>query len=346
MISALLAAAYTFTATATGVEKGTPVEFLFTGKNSDRAYESMFEIDMPVLDFVNALQKEGLKRGKPLQVENCIVWPVGTKVTIEPAFTDFVSIDETDNFKASTFIYTGGTTNALGVPIAHMTMPASVVSFYTLGQSLIVPDGIHHQGDVYSRFKASKTLKKGDNYKFTISWDPNDRPKFIALTVKPGETVNILKRLKEESSKGPIEVELSFDPEMTVQEAALLSHALRSVDSPRVKFNGCNKGTLFYSAFLPLLKWSDRANRMVQPFELSVRSAEDKLVFIDEDWNVEGEDPKLTPVDITFEEAVKKDKTDTCFIYASKNCQLSRIYNAMRKLENSKVKNWYVFTVE
>ncbi len=346
MISSILAAAFTFTATATGVEKGTPVEFLFIGKDSDRAYEAMFTLDMPVTDFAAELEKSGLGKGKPLDTRKCIVWPTGTSISLKPALTDFVEVDGTDGFKLSNFIYTGGTTNSAGIPVASDTMPSSVLSFYTLDQSLIVPDGIYQQGDVYGRFKASKTLKKGERVAFTVSWDASTAPRQIKLLAKPGESIAILKRLKEESQKGPIEVEMSFDAEMTVQEATILSHAMSSVDSPRVKFNGCADGTLFFNAFLPLLKWTDRKNRMVQPFELSVTGKDDVLVFINEDWNVEGDDPKLTANTISFAEALKKRDTETCFIYATKETKLSRIYAAMRKLKGSAVYTWYIFTTE
>ena len=55
MLSAILAASLTFTATATGVEKGTPVEFVFAGRNTDRDYESMFLLDSTVDDFCRNL---------------------------------------------------------------------------------------------------------------------------------------------------------------------------------------------------------------------------------------------------------------------------------------------------
>lgn len=48
MIAAVLAATLTFTATATGVEKGAPVEFVFAGKGTDRDYETMFILDDPI----------------------------------------------------------------------------------------------------------------------------------------------------------------------------------------------------------------------------------------------------------------------------------------------------------
>ena len=67
--------------------------------------------------------------------------------------------------------------------------------------------------------------------------------------------------------------------------------------------------------------------------------------YIDEDWTVEGTDPKLTPTEISFSEAFKKQQTDTCFIFALPDTKLSRIYSAMRKLQGSNVRNWYVFSI-
>ena len=58
---------------------------------------------------------------------------------------------------------------------------------------------------------------------------------------------------------------------------------------------------------MPLEKWRERKDRHPQPFELHVTRAADgalskKLVFIEEDWTVEGLDPKLTPRDYPFTE--------------------------------------------
>ena len=58
-LSALLAASFTFTATATGVEKGAAVEFVFAGPNTDRDYETMFVIDGSVDEFCAKLEKAG-----------------------------------------------------------------------------------------------------------------------------------------------------------------------------------------------------------------------------------------------------------------------------------------------
>ena len=342
-LTSLLAAAFTFTASATGVDKGATVEFLFTGKDSDRDYEAMFALDMPVAEFARAIEKAGLPPGQPIDVEKCRVWPVGTPVSIEPSISDFVTIDKSDGFDLGRIVYTGGLRDTNGVPVASSEMPASVFSLYTLGQSLFLPEMIIGQGDAYGKFSAAKKLEKGAKYAFTIYWNNADAPRHVELHAVPGNSVDLLKRLRDAAASASIDVLVSFDGELTVGEATLFAKALDTVDSIRIKITGCRPGSLFFRAFLPLVKWTERQNRMVQPFELTIHPDRDELVFVDEDWNVEGDDPKLTPVQISFGEAVKKEKTDTCFIFAPRDVKLSRVYAAMEKLKGSKVHNWYVF---
>ena len=343
-ILSCLAAAFTFTASATGVGKGSTVEFLFIGSDSDRDYEAMFTIDMPVVDFLKAVEKSGLRPGQPIDPPKCQVWPVGTPVIFEPALSTFVNVDAIDGFSLGRFVYTGGLRTSDGTPVAAKEMPASVCSLYSLGQSPFLPEGILTQGDVYGRFTAKETLKKGEKYAFTITWNDLDTPKHIEVPVKPGESANIIKRLKDESTTGNLEVLVFFDAALTVSEATQFAKALAVIDSVRVKITGCRAGSLFYRAFLPLVKWTDRQNRMVQPFELTINDKDEELQFIEEDWTVEGDDPKLTPTPITFEAACKKTATDTCFIYAAPETKLGRLYDAMNKLAGSGVCNWYVFS--
>ena len=343
MISAFIAAAFTFTASATGVAKGTPVEFLFVSRDSDRDYEAMFFLDMPMADFAAALDKVGFPRGKPLDPLKCNVWPVGPVVGLEPPMSKFVSTNSEQGFSAPQLIYTGGKLKNDGSLEASSEMPGAACALYTLPQALIVPDGIHNQGDVYGRFVAADTLKKGTRYAFTISCDPTSAPRPFSYRITPGGAEALLRKLREDSSKGPIEARVTFDGELQVSEAVAAASALNVIDSMTVRLNGCDDGTLFYRAFIPLVKWNDRQNRMVQPFELTLSGESDKLVFINEDWNVPGDDPKLTPEMISFEEARKKENVDTAFIYVSPDARLSRVYAAMKKLEGSKVSNWYVF---
>ena len=136
MLLSCLAAAFTFTASATGVGKGTTVEFLFIGSDSDRDYEAMFTIDMPIPEFVKAIEKAGLKPGQAINPPLCQVWPVGTPVSFEPALSKFVSVDTADGFSIGRLVYTGGLRTADGTPVAANEMPAAVCSLYSLGQSV------------------------------------------------------------------------------------------------------------------------------------------------------------------------------------------------------------------
>ena len=241
----------------------------------------------------------------------------------------------------SVSVYTGGTRLKDGSCEANTNMPASVFSTYSLAQSPIVPNDIADQGAVYGSFAANKVLKKGERVSFTVSWDAQSKPRSLHLTVAPGNAVEVFKRLRTEAEKGEVDALVGFSDDLTVAEATAAANALATIDSARVKINGCTN--IFYRSFLPLVKWLDRQERLVQPFELTLGDP-DQLVFIEEDWSGEGEDPKLTPKTIPFAEAVKYPRTDTCFIFTTAETRLSRIRDAMSKLGEAKVRNWYVFT--
>ena len=335
MIAALLAVTFTFTATATGVEKGMPVEFVFAGRNSDRDYESMFLLDGSIDDFCAGLEKAGVPRGCPTDPTACRLWPVGCRLEFKPALETYVT-----GFQGLEPIYTGGTRLGNGLCEASTNMPASLFSTYTLAQSPIVGNGSFDQGAVYGSFTAARQLKKGDKVEFTVTADPQTLPHRLAVTVTPGRSLELLKRIKSESEKGPVDLLVGFDGNLSVSEATAVANALASIDSPAIKINGCSN--IFYRSFLPLVKWLDRKERLVQPFELTLGDP-DRIVFIEEDWSVEGNDPKLTPKEISFGDALKNQKVDTCFIYANKDTSISRILSSMNKLKGGKVANWYVF---
>ena len=344
MILSVLAAVYTFTATATGVEKGTPVEFFFAASDSDRDYETLFVLDQPIDRFCKELEKAGLPRGIPTDLARCRLWPFGCAVSIKPAFENFVEASNLPSgLKLADVIYTGGTRDKKGLPDAATNMPKAIFSLYSLAQSPFVFNGIYPQGDIYGCLTARKTLKKGERVSFEISWDSSKMPCQLELTAKTSaEFGMLLKSLKDASEKGEVNALVTFDGELTLTEATAFAQALSMVDSPRVKINGCKPGKLFYRAFLPLVKWLDRKERLVQPFELTLGNP-DKLVFIDEDWSVEGDDPKLTPKEIPFDKAIEHKKTDTCFIFAKPDTKLNAIYQAMDRLKKANVVNWYVF---
>ena len=341
----LIAAAYTFTATATGVAKGTPIEFAFVGSGSDRDYEAMFVLDGSVDDFCQGVEKAGLPRGKPENVRSCTMWPVGCTVSIQPPLGDFIETHLTDGLPLENLVYTGGLRLPSGVCDATTNMPMSVLSYYSLSQSPLAFAMHYDQSAVYNCHLAKKELKKGTTVKFTLAWDEKTMPKPLSYTVKPGQSAEMIRKVRELARKDELDLTVDFSPELTVKEAVAVANALAVLDSKRVKINGCAPGHLFYRAFLPAIKWLDRQERLVQPFELTV-GATNRLVYVAADWSVEGPDPKLTPQSISFQDAKRKTDTDTCFIYTSATNRLASVYAAMCQLKDSSVRTWYVFEQE
>lgn len=343
MLGVILAAAFTFTATATGVEKGTPIEFLFAGKDSDRDYETMFLLDLPIADFCREMEKAGMPRGVPTDVRNCRLWPVGCPAEFKPGLEEFIDSTMPKGLPLAGAIYTGGTRGVDDVPEAATNMPAAVFSLYTLSQAPFVFNGIYAQGDVYGCHTAKRTLKKGERFTFTVNWNADKAPRRMKIVIRPGNAAEQLKIVKEAAEKGEIDLSVEFDGELTVAEATAAANAFAMIDSQRVKINGVENGKLFYRAFMPLVKWIDRKERLVQPFELTINGADEKLLFIEEDWTVDGDDPKLTPREITLDKAAEHPKTDTCFIFTSNETRLSQVYLTMTKLKGTNIRNWYVF---
>ena len=353
MILPLLLAAVrsvTFTATATGIDTSTPVEFVFAGKGSDRAYEALFELDEDVAAFARRIESAGIPRGRPLDAAACRLWPSGVPLTLEPALDKLVaSRRDGTPVPLEPFVYTGGKRAPDGSPDAATNMPLAVFATYDVPQALILFDGAFPQGQVYGRYTPVETLEKGTRRTFTLSWDGETVPRRLDVTFRPGESVRALCELKKESEKGPVEVLAHFAPELTVAEAVPAAQALSLVDSPRVKVNGRDR--LFYRAFLPLEKWRDRRERLVQPLE--VRFAADGSVTvteIDEDWNVAGDDPKLTPHEHAMKSVAEaaafatasRNRSDTILLYAPAGTPLSRLYGFYDAVKRP-VTNWYVY---
>lgn len=333
---------FTFNVTATGVEKGTPLEFLFAGKNSDRDYETMFLLEDSIIDFCRRLERAGLPRGRPTDIRKCRLWPVGCSLKLEPKLDDFVKTDLPDGMRFGEIIYTGGARDEADVPVAETNMPAAVFSLYTLSQSPLLFNGLYEQSLVYGCSTAAKTLKKGERMTFTLSWDVPKLAEKLEVSFQPGNSLSVLKSIKDKSEHSDIELSVRFDDQLTVGEAVAVANALAVLDSPRIKINGHPDNDFFFRAFLPLVKWRDRKERLVQPFEVSIHGNEDKLTFIEEDWSGEGTDPKLTPHEISFEKAKSHGQIDTCFIFAAKDTAIGRIRPIIGKMPKSVI-NYYVY---
>ena len=328
-----------FTATATGVEKGATLEFLFVSRNSDRGYEAMFAIEDSVTELAGAIEKSGIARGGTIDVKACHLWPTGPELEISPSPARFVA---TEGLPSAKTVYTGGTRDEKGLPVAEHEMPGAVFAFYNCPQSLLQFADSCSQGDAYGKHTCAVALKKGERHKFTIrAIGPAAKKTTLRLT-----STNLLEsisRLREDAKGGDIEVKAVFDDEMSFAQAVQAAKALAVLDSRRVMLNGHDKDGFFYRAFLPLVKWRDRRNRMQQPFELYVTDDNSaKLLFIDEDWNIQGDDPKITERTIAFEDAKKHPTTDTCFLYCSPDTKVGTVRKWAGKMPATVV-NWYIY---
>ena len=343
--------AVTFTAIATGVATNTPVEFMFLAPGSEHEYEAMFTLEAPVADFAHAFDEAKIPRGRPLDAAGCILSPSGVKLTLEPALDAYLTGEV--NGKGVPFaplVYTGGARAADGSPLAATNAPNAAFSFYDLPQSLVLFDGNFPQGDVYGRYRPRVALKKGERLSFTFRWDGTNRPNRVTLEFSPSNQVACLKRMMEESEKTTTEVLASFAPELTLREAIGVAKALATVDSPRVRIIGRER--LFFRAYLPLEQWRDRRERLTQPVEVHFNADGGfRYIEIDEDWNVEGSDPKLTEKCRRFADLAEvaaavdrsANRSDTIFLYAAPETRLERLF-ALHDLIRRPITNWYVFT--
>jgi len=344
ILSLLLSATFTFTVTATGVEKGTAVEFFFAGPNTDRAYESMFVLDEPIDALCSRIEKS-VPLGQSVDATKCSLWPTGCHVRFDPPLERFVTAERPEGARSPVPVFTGGTRSKSGSLEAVDTMPAAFFSTYSLDQSPIVFDEPFDQGAVYGQFKAATKLEKGQKLTFNLSIDEKTLPKKLSLTAEKGKLVDLIQRLRSEAADGEIDVTVSFSDLLSIDEATSVAQALSVLDSTNVKING--KSNIFYRAFLPLEKWRDRQERLHQPFELTLRNdGTDELLFIEEDWTVDGNDPKLTPKKITPADTVRYPQTDTCFVYVSKNQTVARLVKAIGQLKSDCIVNVYVFLNE
>lgn len=113
--------------------------------------------------------------------------------------------------------------------------------------------------------------------------------------------------LKSQSDAGKdLFVTLKFDEDLNVGQAHDVAALFEILSGGGVKLYGKESDGVYYKAFLPQESWREREGRTPQPFEVHVSRDENgalikKLVFIEEDWNVKGLDPKITPREYPFE---------------------------------------------
>ena len=223
---------------------------------------------------------------------------------------------------------------------------------------------------VYGRLSLAEALPYGAPLEIVLRplMPADGRPRVLPLTVsatwngervtltcthadgsktKEGDMAEVLTWLHAQSEAGrePY-LTIHFDDAMPLRRAVGVAHVFDIVDGKGIKLDGKADDGLYPRAFLPQEKWREHKDRHPQPFELHVTQAEGgtlskKLVFIEEDWTVEGLDPKLTPRDYPFTEweefpklVIKAGGTDSkvrlLFVHAPADLPLSTFMPGVR----------------
>lgn len=368
-------------AEAVGHRAGVTTEFLLAGPLSDRAYEAFaMTVAMPG-DIVRAVESLGVPRGACAGSRPFRFWPYGERVAATVRLLDgpdaperplsaLVADEDTEAplLGAGGLVFTGGEW-ADGGCLADTNMPSSVVSLYNAGGTIFdVPFQVG-QSEVYGRLSVAEALPAGALLEVVLrpSLPPDGKPRVLplALTAAAGADGKVtvagvgaerlaleeaLAVLRKQAEAGREQyVTLGFDEAMTLGRAADVARVFDMLDGKGIKLDGKPAGGVYPRAFLPREKWRDREDRVPQPFEVHVARGEGgalkkKLVFIEEDWTVEGLDPKLTPREYPFERweelpgLVEKtggaeSKVRLLFVFAPKEMPLGGVMPAVRVLE-------------
>ena len=253
---------------------------------------------------------------------------------------------------------------------ADTNMPSSIISLYNAPDTVFdVPFRVS-QGEVYGRLSLAEALPYGAPLEIVQRplMPADGRPRVLPLTVsatwngervtltcthadgsktKEGDMAEVLTWLHAQSEAGrePY-LTIHFDDAMPLRRAVGVAHVFDIVDGKGIKLDGKADDGLYPRAFLPQEKWREHKDRHPQPFELHVTQAEGgtlskRLLFIEEDWTVEGLVPKLTPRDYPFTEweefpklVIKAGGTDSkvrlLFVHAPADLPLSTFMPGVR----------------
>jgi hypothetical protein len=230
-------------------------------------------------------------------------------------------------------VFTGGrwtASDAARVCLTDAQMPASVISLYNEPGTVFDVPFQSGQGEVYGRLTLAEALPYGALLEIVLRpLEPKGGgARVLPLTViaaLSGADVEltctsgggaVLKRaglaealswLHGQAEAGrELFVTLGMDDAMPLKRAADVARVFGMLDGKGICLDGKAEQGLFPRAFLPQEKWRERKGRNPQPFELHVTKGPDgalkkKLVFIQEDWNAQGLEPKLTPREYPFD---------------------------------------------
>lgn len=359
-----------FLAEATGTGAGETVEFLAIGPLSDRAYESLLVTVASPTAIAAAFDKIGVPRGvgaNPLQAR---LWPYGEKVSITmkpwggnaaegvqaglPLLVKDARVEAEGEVLSDPVVWTGGSRDDQGTPIAATNVPCAVFALYNHAPSLLQLDGLFDQTSSYGRFVAATTQKAGDLFEVMVSWDGKPHVKDVELKLSASNAAERIAALKDTAKNLDVHVRLAFDASVSVERAAAYSEAFASLDGKGIKMNGQAEGQFFFRAFLPDPAWRERAGRIFQPFEVHVAADGSRsFVFCEEDWSGEGIDPVLKPKTTPFKTwnelpgliaktGEQGAKVNVLFLFAPKSTSVVDL-TPILKVTSTRINTFYVF---
>lgn len=326
-------------AEAVGHREGVTAEFVLVGPLSDRAYEAVAVTVASPGDVARAVERIGLPRGGGVGSRPLRLWPYGERVTVgvrrlggeggaERPLQSLLRDTGSGSalVGAGGLVFTGGRWDGAGHCLTDTNLPCAVIALYNEPETIFdVPFQVG-QSEVYGRLSLAETLphgallevvvrpcaQEGGPRLLPLTVTARPAPDGVALSVEGagGESLcraglkEALAWLRACADGGrELFVTLAFDEALTVRRAAEVARVFAMLDGQGLKLDGKSPDGLYARAFLPQEKWREREGRTPQPFEVHVAagSGAKRLVFVEEDWNVEGLDPKLTPRDHPFE---------------------------------------------
>ncbi|MCL1919611.1 MAG: hypothetical protein FWG50_00810 [Kiritimatiellaeota bacterium] len=327
-------------AEAVGHAEGVTTEFLIVGPGSDRAYEAAAVTVAKPSDIVLAMEHIGLPRGGGVYSRPFRFWPCGERVSAtarhlsDPEGKAYPLQSLVKDTSAEGLLGGGGLVFAGGrwrdgECLADTRQPSAVISLYNEAETLFDVPFQASQGAVYGRVSLAKALPYGEVLEITLAPLPSKdgKPWVKQLNVlaahengewaitcsgtnnavqHKGDLASTLAWMKAEDAAGrDLFVTLNMRDDLPLAKAADVARVFYMLDGKGIKLDGKGEGGVYPRAFLPQEQWREREGRTPQPFEIHITpdaagGFTKKLTFIEEDWTVEGLDPKLTPKDYPF----------------------------------------------
>lgn len=279
-------------------------------------------------------------------------------------------------------VFTGGKWSVSGSCLTDTNLPSAVISLYNdPGTVFDVPFQVG-QSEVYGRTTLASELRCGSLLEIVVRpLEPADgKPRALLLTatasMSGGEVLMTCVRsdgtvaqkallaetlawLKAQVDAGrELFVTVDMDDALPLKRAVDVARVFGMLEGSGIKLDGKTGTGLFPRAFLPQEKWRERKDRNPQPFELHVAAGaggkvDKKLVFVEEDWNVQGLDPKLTPREYPFEDWAElpklvaktggeESKVALLFVFAPADLALGQFMPGVRAL-SARLPLVYVF---